>query len=172
MAKTATREVHRDSEPLFTGTHEGANYSYTQLIGEGGEEDLLLEDGEGMLAEDSGNPSSVLKVKGANFRSLGVDPDLELYCENETQGTNGTVTAADENTVTVSGVEWYYGDTYSIYKTSTKDSFISGTWCDVSRGFKINHPKEINRHGWRKEDWDIDDKGRKRVFGPGQPEKN
>jgi hypothetical protein len=140
MPKVAAKELHYDSEALSTGTHKGAD------------------------------SATVLFDRGKNFRSLGVDPDLELYAENETLGTNGTVTAATEDTVTVSGVTWDNGDTYNIYKTSSKDSFISGQWVDVSAGFKINHPKEINKHGWRKEDWDIDDRGRKKVFGPGQPE--
>jgi hypothetical protein len=138
--KIAVKHNHYDNDPLSTGTHKGAS------------------------------SSSVLRDRGACFRSLGVDPALELYAENETQGTNGTVTAATEDTVTVDGVTWDDGDTYSIYKTSTKGGFISSEWVDVSAGFKINHPKEINKHGWRTEDWDIDDRGRKKIFGPGQPE--
>ena len=141
MTKVASREIHRDSEPLATGTHSGAS------------------------------GSSVLRSRGACFRSLGVDPDLELYAENETQSTNGTVTAADEDTVTVSGVTWDNGDTYSIYKTSSKNSHISSNWVDVSAGFQINDTSDVNKHGWRHEDWDIDERGTKRVFGPGQPKK-
>lgn len=169
MAKTATREIHRDDSPMFTGTHKLADVQSSVMQSETGSS-LLDEDGNVLLFEDSSVVgSSYLYDKDACFRSLGVDPDLELYCENETQGTSGTVTVATDDTVTVDGVLWYYGDTYNIYKTSTKNSFISGTWCDVSRGFKINHPDEINRYGWRLSDWDIDDRGRKRVFGPGQP---
>jgi hypothetical protein len=169
MAKTATREIHRDSEPLFTGTHKGISATTAILTDSEGS---LIKDSDGEYITDSNYPNftSVIRDKGACFRSLGIDPDLGLYCENETQGTGGYVTAADEDTVTVSGVTWEYGDTYSIYKTATKDSFISSVWCDVSRGFKINHPDEINKYGWRREDWDIDDRGRKDVFGPGQPE--
>ena len=172
MPKTATREIHRDNFPLFTGTHQGGDYESLYLLREEGDR-IELEDLEGLVElEGEGSASSTLYVKGANFRALGVDPSLELYCINESRGTGGTVTAATENTVTVDGVEWYNGDTYAIYQTSSKGSFISAVWTDVSAGFKINHPDEINRHGWRKEDWDIDDRGRKRVFGPGQPEKN
>lgn len=141
MEKTAVKQVILDDEPLATGTHSGAS------------------------------SSSILRSRGALFRTLGVDPSLELYAENETQGTSGTVTAATDDTVTVSGVTWNNGDTYNIYKTATKGSFISSEWCDVSAGFKINHPSEVNEHGWRNEDWDIDDRGRKKVFGPGFPEK-
>ena len=170
MAKTATREIHRDDEPLFTGTHKGASYSDISSILTGDDGAVLTGDDGEVLTSDGGVPGPALRDKGMSFRSLGVDPDLDLYCENETQGTGGTVTASDEDSVTVSGVTWDYGDTYSIYKTSTKNSFISGVWCDVSRGQKINHPDEINRHGWRHDDWDIDNRGRANIFGPGQPE--
>lgn len=172
MAKTATREIHRDSEPLFTGTHKLANVMPPRLLTEDGGY-LLSEDGTILTLEGGDySPSSYLYDKGACFRSLGVDPDLGQYVENETQGTSGTVTAATEDTVTVSGVEWYYGDTYSIYRTSQKDGFISAVWTDVSRGFKIDHPDDINNQGWRTEDWDIDDKGRVDIFGPGQPQRS
>lgn len=165
MSRVASREIHRDSEPLFTGTHKGAN---------------------GAL---------VLRDPGVNFRALGVDPSLSLYIENETGGSYGNISAADEDTVTAtlsgpailddSGEQildddgnpiiddlgaWNYGDTYNIYATSTKDSFISSVWVDVSRGWKIEKHDDVNREGWRNEDWDIDDRGRKNVFGPGQPE--
>lgn len=141
MTRIASRENHRDDSPLFTGTHKGAA------------------------------AAASLYDKGMNFRALGVDPTLGQYCENETQSTGGAVTAADEDTVTVSGVTWNNGDTYNIYVTDTKNKMISSTWVDVSAGFKINDHKEVNRHGWRVEDWDVDDRGRKNVFGPGQPEK-
>ena len=141
MSRTAAREIHRDDSPIFTGTHKGAD------------------------------ASTVLRDKGVNFRALGVDPDLSQYCENETQSTGGPVTAATEDTVTVTDVTWDNEDTYNIYATSTKDSFISGVWCDVSRGWKIRKHTDVNREGWRHEDADIDDRGRKKVFGPGQPER-
>ena len=140
MSRAAAREIHTDSEPMSTGTHKGA-------------------DGAG-----------VLRDPGACFRSLGANPDLSLYVENDTQGTNGELTAATEDTITVSGVTWDNGDTYNIYKTSSKGSFISDTWTDRSRGWKINAGDKINSEGWRVEDHDIDDRGRKKVFGPGQPE--
>lgn len=140
--KSVARETHRDDEAMFTGTHSGASASAT------------------------------LRDDGKNFRALGVDPALSQYAENETQGTSGAVTAADENTVTVSGVTWDDGDTYGIYKTSTKDSTISTTWTDVSKGWKIKDTSEVNEDGWFPEDADLDDHGRKKVFGPGQPKRN
>jgi hypothetical protein len=149
MSKPAAREVHSDTEPLFTGTHKGANNSLT------------------------------LNDPGKCFRSLGADPELSLYIENATQGTNGTVTLSTDDTVgtdptlpltlpAVLGITWDNGDTYNIYKTSTKNSHISDTWVDRSRGWKINKGDKIDAYGWRAEDADIDDRGRTKVFGPGQ----
>ena len=128
MSRVATRELHRDDSPIFTGTHKGPSSSAT------------------------------LYDKGVNFRALGIDPDLSQYCENETQATGGAVTAADESNVTATGVTWDNGDTYNIYATSTKDSMISSVWCDVSRGQKIKKKEDVNRYGWRNEDFDTDDK--------------
>ena len=142
MSKTAAREIHRDDSPLFTGTHKG------------------------------GDAATALRDAGNNFRAMGVNPTLGQYVENETQSTGGAVTAADEDTVTVDGVTWDRDDVYGIYVTATKDSFISGIWTDVSRGWKINHPDEIGEDGWRREDHDIDDHGRKDVWSPGFPEKH
>ena len=101
-----TSEVHKDTEPLITDTHEGAN------------------------------GASVFYAREGGFRSNGAHPDLSLYVENETQGTGGALTAATEETVTVAGVTWDQGDTMNIYKTSTKGSLISTNWTDVSRGWK------------------------------------
>lgn len=163
MSRVASREIHRDSEPLITGTHKGS-------------------DGSAFIYD-----------KGRNFRSLGADPVLLLYVENETQSSHGYLSASTEDTLTAltpsdeaafilgagefpytfgETVEltWDYGDTYNIYKTISKDKFISDQWQDVSRGWKINNYDEVNEHGWRHDDWDIDDRGRKKVFGPGQPE--
>lgn len=132
-------EQHIDDEPLATGTHDGA-------------------DG-----------AAVLSCMGAMFRSLGVTPVLGQYVENETQTTGGAVTASTDDTVTVDGVTWDNGDTYNVYKTATKDSAISSTLTDVSRGWKADPDEMVD--GWRPEDKDLDDHGKHRVFGPGQPEK-
>jgi hypothetical protein len=138
---SSSSEIHLDDSPMFTGTHAGAD------------------------------SSTNLRSERAMFRSLGVDPALGQYCENETQSTGGPVTAATDDEVTVSGVTWDYGDTFSIYKTDTKNKFISRITVDRSRGWKITKHDEVNDQGWRHEDWDIDDRGRKKVFGPGQPER-
>jgi hypothetical protein len=149
----ATREIHRDDTAMFTGSHDGSN------------------------------GATVLRDMGASFY-LGVS--VGQYIENVTQGTSGYVLSYTDNTVTVSGGEvfplvfpivfgdsditWNSGDTYNIYKTSTKNGVISSIWTDRSRGWKVSDQKELNKEGWRPEDWDIDDRGRRKVFSPGYPE--
>lgn len=163
MSRTASREIIKDDAPLFEGTHKGAT-------------------------------STVLIDPGANFRSLGVDPTLLLYCENETQATHGYIQESTEDTATMyspdndtaffilnqsgfpytfeggSAMGWNNGDTYKIYATSRKNSVLGSHWVDVSRGWKIEKHEDVNDQGWRHEDWDIDNRGRSDVFGPGQPE--
>ena len=101
-----TSEVHKDTEPLITDAHEGAN------------------------------GAAVFYARDGGFRSNGAHPDLSLYVENETQGTGGALTAATEETVTATGVTWDKDDVMNVYKTSTKGSIISTNWVDVSRGWK------------------------------------
>jgi hypothetical protein len=109
-----------------------------------------------------------LNDPGALFKSLGAT--VGVYCENVTQETGGLITAVTDDTVTVSGVTWDHGDTYKIYKTATKNSTIAKTWTDRSRGWKAD-PKKLTR-GWFPEDVDLDDHGKHKVFGPGQPGDN
>jgi hypothetical protein len=150
-----TSETHKDSDYMFTGTHHGA-------------------DG-----------ATYLYDKDANFKTLGVHLDSENMVENVTQSTYGVVkTVTDSNLSAYNGninvfpitfpaafpVTWNYGDTYKIYKTETKNSVISSIWTDLSAGWRSDPDELIN--GWRAEDIDIDDRGRKKVFGPNQPERN
>jgi hypothetical protein len=85
-------------------------------------------------------------------------------------GTGGSITSVTPNSIVAGEVLWRKGDTYKIYRTDTKNSYISGVWCDVSRGFKINKGDDITSNGWRREDVDLDEPNRRQVFGPGQPE--
>jgi sugar lactone lactonase YvrE len=130
--------THIDDDPLFTGTHDGA---------------------------DSAND---LQDMGARFESLGAT--VGVYCENATQDSGGAITAVTDDTVTVDGVTWDNGDTYNIYVTDTKNSTIATTWTDKSRGWKAD-PREL-KDGWFPDDVDLDDHGKKKVFGPGQPGSN
>ena len=170
-------QTHLDNEPLATGTHKGANGSVS------------------------------LYDPGANFWSCGVSLGLAVYKlaleETETtylvdengnrivtaygeyivvvegsENQNGLVTARDEDSVTASGItSWNRGDTYEIYKTPAKGSFLSRVATDRLRGKKVTSPEELNSYGWFPEDADLDRdengniKRRKdRPFGPGQPE--
>jgi hypothetical protein len=154
MSRPAARENHIDSEPLFSGTHKGSDAS-----------DTLFD-------------------PGACFRSLGVDPSLSLMIENTTTGDTAKVVGATDDAVeceseagavfpivlpaVLIGLTWNRGDGYAIYKTATKNSLISSTWVDRSRGWKVTRNDKIDKYGWRAEDTDIDDRGRSTVFGPGQ----
>ena len=110
--------------------------------------------------------ATTLRVKGADFKSCGVIEDL--YIENETQSTASLVATVTEDEITTDDdISWNNGDTYNIYKTGTKGSFISSVWIDLSRGWKTD-PDEM-RLGWRYDDIDLDRDG-ERIFGPGQPE--
>jgi hypothetical protein len=109
------------------------------------------------------------------FRSCGVDPGLSLYCENVMDGSAGTVTGADEHTVTCalsggSANVWAAGDAYKIYKTSTKDSEISKIWIDRRAGRKVTGKDRLEK-GILPEDIDLDEY-RDNIFGPGQPERS
>ena len=152
-------DIHKDDQPLFSGTHSGADGSAT-----------LID-------------------RGAHFRSLGVDPALGQFVENVTQTIGATVIAATDDEVTTGQVylwqgspvtwqaassswggafTWNNGDEYKIYATSTKNQIISRTYVDLSRGWKAERGELVD--GWRAEDIDQDDRGRKKVFGPSQPE--
>lgn len=143
----AVYETHNDDEALATGTHKGA-------------------DG-----------ASALSDPGADFKSCGINSDVGQAVSNETQATSGNVTASTEDTVTDDGNSWDNGDTYKIYKTAAKDTFLSRHGIDKSRGWKATKKGELNAYGWRPEDADIDvDESGHRLphdeipFGPGQPE--
>lgn len=107
-----------------------------------------------------------IRDPGADFKSCGVRIGLAIY--NETQDTNGLVTAVTEDTVTDDTNTWDNGDTYAIYKTATKDSAISTIGTDRSRGWKSTNRADLDR-GWRPEDVDLD-RDEPNVFGPRQPE--
>jgi len=131
-------------EPLATGTHKGS-------------------DG-----------ASVLYHPGADFRSCGIDPDLDLLIQNDDDGSEGTITASTENTVTATltgGTNnyWNNGDTYIIFKTTTEDSHISTIYTDKRFGRKVTDQNQLE-DGLFPEDKDLDE-DEENVFGPGQPEK-
>lgn len=144
----ATPVTHTDDAdaPLMTGTHAGA-------------------DG-----------ASVLSNPGADFRSCGVDPNVGQLVLNDTDGSEGVVTAVTEDTVTCtlaggSNNSWANGDTYIILKTDTEDAVISTHWTDRRFGQKVTDPAQLNEFGVFPEDHDIDEVEQE-IFGPGQPIKH
>lgn len=142
----AVFHVHKDDDPLMTGTHKGA-------------------DAAGSLSD-----------AGENFLSCGIIIGLAIH--NDTQGTDGLVTAVTEDGVTDDTNTWDNGDTYSIYKTAAKDTVISRIATDRIRGKKVTRPEQLNSYGYLPKDSliDLDEDGyrypKDRIpFGPGQPEK-
>ena len=122
---------------------------------------------------DGADGSLTLQDLNLDFRACGAYADLAIH--NDTQVTDGTITSVTKHTI-VSDVSFDNGDEYSIYKTATKDSFISRIGIDRSRGWKETDKANLTSYGWRPEDVDIDvDEDGNRLpqgeipFGPGQP---
>jgi hypothetical protein len=138
---SAAADVHLDSDPLITGTHDGAN------------------------------AAPVLRDIGGLFLALGVRVAAGQYVENVTQSTSGNITAATTDTVTVSGVTWDKGDEYKIYKTANKNSYISTMYVYRDTGFRVKRKEDLGERGWTKKNVPIDRWCTRDVFGPGQPEK-
>lgn len=138
--KGGTAEIHRDTEPLFTGTHKGAS---------GG---LVLRDG------------------GQRFASLGVIVGLAIKNDTDGSSGLVTAVTDDTVTCTLAGGThntWSTGDTYNIYKTAAYNTKISTIYTDQIYGQKVTHPKELHK-GYLVDDVDLDEE-RKNVFVPGQP---
>ncbi|MFA5377523.1 MAG: hypothetical protein WC455_17360 [Dehalococcoidia bacterium] len=117
--------------------------------------------------------TTTLRNKDAHFVIAGVY--VGQYIENDTDGSSGAVTAVTDTTVTCtltggSANTWTNGDTAYFYLTDEKDSFISSTDTDRSRGWKVVKGDVLDDDGWRPEDADLDRDDRE-VFGPGQPER-
>jgi hypothetical protein len=130
-----TRYVHTDSDPLFTGTHDGP-------------------DGAGYLQD-----------MGAMFKSLGAIVGLYVENATQgtndllVSSTDDRVYTGDifeDDFPFEFSLSWDNGDTYNIYKTGTKGSTISGDWVDVSRGWRAEKRELVN--GWFPDDVDIPEK--------------
>ena len=144
----AARDADDNITGLMTGTHKGA---------------------DGV---------SVLYDPGADFKSCGVDPDLDnaQLVLNDTDDSEGEVTAVTEDSVTCAltggtNATWTNGDTYIILKTGTEDAVISTHWTDRRFGQKVVNPSQLDKDGVCPEDADLDEEDEE-VFGPGQPERN
>lgn len=146
MSGVPVTHIDDADAPLMTGTHRGA-------------------DG-----------ASVLYDPGADFQSCGVDPNVAQLVLNDTDGSEGEVTAVTEDSVTCAltggtNATWTNGDTYIILKTGTEDAVLSTHWTDRRFGQKVVNPNQLDEDGVFPSDADIDEEDEE-VFGPGQPERN
>ena len=137
-------ETHVDDAYLASGTHKGA-------------------DG-GLEAYD----------QGADFKSCGITVGRAVL--NTTDGSDGLVTAVTEDsfTCTLSGGSnntWSNGDTYEIYKTAAKGTFLSKTSVDRRFGRKVVRGDVLTPEGLLPEDVDLDE-DTDEIFGPNQPSYN
>ena len=117
---------------------------------------------------DGGNTSSVLLGRGRDFKSCGVAIGMAIL--NTTQDTDGLITAVTEDSVTDDTNSWNNGDEYEIY-FQTKDSFVSSIDVDRKHGRKVYLGDQLNVHGNRPEDEDLDITNDE-VWSPGHPEKS
>lgn len=164
--------THTDSEPLATGTHKGIDGSAILFDPEAYFKMCGVREG---LAIYKTVPPYMLDQNGDIVYDQNGDP-----VETNEVDENGLVLSTTEEHVTASGITaWTNGDTYEIYKTGVKDSFISSIGTDRSRGWKVTSKDELDKSGWFSKDHDIDkdENGnllprKERPFGPGQPERN
>ena len=172
-----TIETNIDDDYLTTGTHQGSD----------GATDLYDPDAifpiEGVIA-------GLAIYKDVTYVGFGLtDGDGNYITDGDgnilTGGSfvgdeNGAVTSFTDTGISSSGItSWNNGDTYSVYKTATKDSFISRIGIDKSRGWKYTNKSELTARGWRPKDVDIDKDTdgnllprRETPFGKGGPKKS
>ena len=105
---------------------------------------------------DGADGAGALSDKDADFKSCGVVVGSAIY--NDTQGTNGLITAVTEGSITDDTNSWDRGDAFSIYKTAAKNTRLSVIATDMSRGWKVTHEWELTEAGWFPRDVDQDDK--------------
>lgn len=113
-----------------------------------------------------------LNDPGADFLSCGASVGLAIY--NDTDESNGLITALTENTVTCTLAggtlnTWTSGDEYSIYATAAYNTKISTTYTDKRYGRKVTDPAKLDNDLFP-EDRDLDEDNED-VFGPGQPQR-
>ena len=142
----AARDADDNITGLMTGTHKGAN------------------------------GVDVLSDPGADFKSNGVHPTVAQLVLNDTDDSEGVVTAVTEDTVTCAltggtNATWTNGDTYIILKTGVEDAVISQHWTDRRFGQKVVNPSQLDEDGVFPAEADLDEEDDE-VFGPHQPERN
>lgn len=144
MGTRSSKEIHLDSAYIATGTHDGADGTKT------------------------------LRNIGAEFKSCNIG--VGVVVENDTDGSSGVTVTITENEIvcTLAGGTnntWTKGDTYYIYKTDTKDSYISSIDVDRRAGRRVKIGDQLTNKGYRPEDQDLDENNDE-VWSPGHPEKS
>ena len=137
----AYAQVHRDTDYLATGTHEGAT---------------------GVM---------ILRKKGADFLSCGIAIGLAIYNDDDESNGLITAVTENTVTCTLAGGTlnyWSNGDTYYIYKTAAYNTKLSTTYQCRRCGQKVTDKSELTDKGIHPECEDLDEY-ENHVFGPGQP---
>jgi hypothetical protein len=167
---------HYDSDPLATGTHKGPD-DMAFLFDPSAKFSLLGVDTGLVIYKTAINPDEIGYLETEGEERVVTEDGDEIVISTASEDEMGHITEVTEDSVYADTItSWKTGDIYNIYKTATRDSFISRIATDRSRGWKVSKPDEVNEYGWFPEDADIDkdESGRKlpkheRPFGPGQP---
>ncbi len=133
-------ETLKDTDPMFQGTHKGANGL------------ILVDRGADFFSCGASPGLAIYNVTdGSNGAILSVTEDSVV-------------------TTLVGGVGnvWHSGDVYRIYKTAVYGSIISINYVDRRYGHKVVNPNELV-DGIKADELDVDEYDRN-IFGPGQPE--
>lgn len=158
-------ETKIDNDYIATGTHKGA--SGTTLYDPGADfKSCGMYQGQYIENETQATFSAILDITESTITTSN---DVSTYAVLG----GDTYYTLDGTAYVVAGsggleqITWNTGDTYKIYATTTRGSFISDMVTDLSRGWKTM--KKDMKDGWRYEDIDLDRNG-ENIFGPGQPE--
>jgi hypothetical protein len=178
-----TTERHIDDDPLATGIYSAPAWSPYLFIE--GADFKSCGVAIGLFIENTtcGTSGLVTAVTENTVTAEQSDGDSIDWHARETLD-GGAFTDTASSTVD-GGADWATRDdgidggslwstasaeeTYKIYKTATKDSFISKIYTDRRDGFKITSRSDVNERWHFPSDEDLD-ANREHVFGPGQPE--
>jgi len=133
-------ELNLNTDPLATGTHQGAT--------------------GGVLTKEKADFRSCGVVVGSLLENA-TDGSSGLITAVTENSVTATLAGGALNT-------WTYGDTYNIYRTAIKDDEISRIHTDRMYGNKAFNRSELNDRGHFHKEEDLDP-GKEKVFGPGQP---
>ena len=154
-----TSEIHRDLDPLVTGTHRGARG--LTLIDYGKMFDVVVATlGLQVVNVTTGEKGNIIAITAETILvSSGSVAEVLTFGDDEI--------AFGSEELRFGGLVWNPGDAYAVYKTATKGSIISTQWVDLSRGWKTPQRELID--GWREDDVDVN-RGGEKMWAEGQPE--